>query len=166
MGMGVGPSYLGRLHARRGDFDTARPLLEEAIERFQAMGASHFLLEAKVFQLECEVFAGNGQTAVAAAAPVFELAAEVGDPLLEAMLLRSKAWAHFEEGEYDAAGELADRCLSVAEGIGATYEVALALIMLGQVRAATGGDRRPDHARARELLTQLGVVSLPRIVGT
>ena len=91
---------------------------------------------------------------------VFELAAEVGDPLLEAMLLRSKAWAHFEQGEYDEAEELADRCLSVAEGIGATYEVALALVMRGQVRAATGGDRKPDHTRARELLSQLGVVSL------
>ena len=112
------------------------------------MGASHFLLEAKVFQLECEVFAGNGQKAVAAAAPVFELAAEVGDPLLEAMLLRSKAWAHFEQGEYDEAEELADRCLSVAEGIGAAYEVGLALVIRGQVRAATGGDRRPDHTRA------------------
>lgn len=166
MGMAVGASYLGRLHARRGDFETARPLLEDGAERFQAMGASHFLLETKVFQLECEVFAGNGQAAVAAAAPVFDMAAEVGDPLLEAMLLRSKAWAHFQQGEYGQAKELADRCLSIAEGIGATYEVALALIMRGQVQAATDGDRRPDHIRARELLSQLGVVSLPRIAAT
>ena len=29
------------------------------------------------------------------------------------MLLRSKAWAHFEQGEYDTAEELADRACAI-----------------------------------------------------
>jgi len=40
------------------------------------------------------------------------------------------------------------------------------LILRGQMSAETGGDRRPDHTRARELLTELGVVSLPRIAAS
>ena len=166
MGMGVGPSYLGRLHARRGDFETARVMLDEAIQRFDAMGASHFLLEAKAFRLECEVLAGNGRAAVADAADVFELAAEVGDPLLDAMLLRIKAWAIFQAGDLAQAEELVDRCVAMSEEIGSGYEVALALILRGRLMAAAGRDRTPDHARARELLTELGVVSLPRIAGS
>ncbi len=163
VGVAVATSYLGRLHARRGEFDIARQMLAEAVERFEKIGASHFVLETKTFQLECEVLAGNGREAAAAAGPVFELADEIGDPLLEAMLLRSKAWAHFVTGEYEQAEELADRCLAIGESIGCDYEVALTLIMRGQVRAATGRDRTEDHRRARALLDQLGVVSLPQL---
>ncbi len=163
MGMGVGPSYLGRLHARRGDFETARVMLAEAVERFEAIGASHFLLEAKTFQLECEVLAGNGPDAIAHADAVFDLAAEVGDPLFDAMLMRIKAWAHFQAGDLEQAEALADRAVSMAEEIGSGYEVALTLILRGRLMDATGRDRAPDHDRARKLLTELGVVSLPRI---
>ena len=166
MGMGVGPSYLGRLHARRGDFETARAMLAEAVQRFEAMGASHFLLETKTFQLECEVLAGNGPDAVAGADAVFDLAEEVGDPLFDAMLVRIKAWACFQAGDLQGAEELADRAVSMAEGIGTGYEVALSLILRGRVKDATGRDRTPDHERARELLTELGVVSLPSIAAT
>jgi hypothetical protein len=41
----------------------------------------------------------------------------------------------------------------------------MALIMRGQVKPATGRDRTDDHRRARELLSELGVVSLPRRAG-
>jgi class 3 adenylate cyclase/tetratricopeptide (TPR) repeat protein len=166
MGMGVGASYLGRLHARRGDFEKARALLAEGVERFGAIKASHFLCEAKVFQLECEVLAGNGMQAVAAADATFELAASIGDPLLEITLLRTKAWAQLVAGEIEPASELVERCLVMAEEMGSSYEIGLTLVLRGQVTAAAGGDRKPDHTRARELLTELGVVSLPRIAGT
>jgi hypothetical protein len=138
-------------------------MLAEAVSMFEAIGASHFVLETKVFQLECEVLAGNAAEAVAAAAPLFRLAEEAGDQLLEILLWRSKAWAHFAADEYAEANALADRCIVTGETIGATYEVALALILRGFVSAATGGDRKPDHARARALLGHLGVVSLPRL---
>jgi class 3 adenylate cyclase/tetratricopeptide (TPR) repeat protein len=166
MGMALAVSHLGRLKARRGEFDEARALLQEGVERFEAQGASHFLIEVKTFQLECEVLAGNAREAMAAAGPVFDLAKEVGDPLQEAALLRCKGWAHFLAGEYAEAGEVADRCIAISEKLGSTYDVALALIMRGKVVEACGGDRKPDHSRARELLNDLGVVSLPPIAGT
>ena len=166
VGLAVATGYLGRLHARRGDYETARRMLTDAVERFEKIGASHFVLETKTFQVECEVFAGNGQEALVAAVPLLEMAKQIGDPLLEAMLLRGQAWGHYLAGDYDAAEDLSTRCMTLGEEVGSSYEVALALIMRGQIRAATGGDRSTDHDHARTLLTELGVVSLPRISGT
>ena len=165
VGVAVGTAYLGRLYARRGDYDDARLMLADAVERFERIGASHFVLETKAYQLECEVLAGNGRAAIADIEPLFEMAAELGDPLLEAVLLRAKGWAHLIEREYEQVEELANRCVILSESVGSLYEAALALIMRGQALRATGRDRTEDHRRAREMLTELGVVSLPRRAG-
>jgi class 3 adenylate cyclase/tetratricopeptide (TPR) repeat protein len=162
-GIAIATCYLGRLQARRGELDLARELLAEALERFEQLGAAIYVLETRAFQLECEVLAGNGAGAIAAAPPAFDLAASVGDPLLEAMLLRNVGWAHYVVGDLDRAEELATQCLQLAEEFGSQYEVALALVLRGHIRQATGGDRTDDHRRARRLLEQLGVVSLPRL---
>ena len=162
VGIAVATSYTGRLKARRGEYELARTMLAEAVERFEKMGASHFVVETKAFQLECEVLAGNGNAAAEAAGPLLLEARDVGDPLLEAIILRAQGWAHLVEGEYGEAERIADECLRISEEVGSRYETALALIMRGQSKAATGRDRTPDHARAREILTDLGVVSLPR----
>jgi class 3 adenylate cyclase/tetratricopeptide (TPR) repeat protein len=165
MGIALGASYLGRTAARRGDFERARTLLADGVRRFEELGASHFVLEAKVFMLECEVLAGNGRAAIAAAGPIFELARAVGDPLIEAMLLRSQAWAHFVDGDHAEAETLIARCIEIVGEIGSDYEMALALVMRGKIKDATGRDRHEDHDRARQLLEELGVVQLPRIAG-
>jgi hypothetical protein len=89
-------------------------------------------------------------------------ARDVGDPLLEAIILRAQAWAHLVEDELADAERLADACLEISESVGARYEMALALILRAQVGAATGVDRADDRTRARSILTELGVVSLPR----
>jgi class 3 adenylate cyclase/tetratricopeptide (TPR) repeat protein len=166
VGVAVATGYLGRLHARTGEYDTARRMLAEAVERFERIGASHFVLETKAYQLECEVLAGNGRAATTGVEALFKVAHELGDPLLEVKLLRAKGWAHLIEREYDEAEEIANRCLELSESVGSSYEAAMALIMRGQVMRATGRDRLDDHRRARELLSELGVVSLPRRAGS
>ena len=123
------------------------------------------MVETKAFQLECEVLAGNGNAAAEAAGPLLLEARDVGDPLLEAIILRAQGWAHLVEGDYALAERIADECLRISEEVGSRYETALALIMRGQSKAATGRDRTQDHTRAREILTDLGVVSLPRRAG-
>ena len=70
VGIAVATSYTGRLHARRGDYAMARTMLADAVERFEKMGASHFVVETKAFQLECEVLAGSGPLAAEAAGPL------------------------------------------------------------------------------------------------
>ena len=165
VGIAVATSYAGRLQARRGEYALARTMLADAVERFEKMGASHFVVETKAFQLECEVLAGSGRTAADAAGPLLAVARGVGDPLLETIILRAQGWAHLVEREYDEADRLADACLEISVRVGARYETALALILRGQVGAATGVDRPGDRQRAREILTELGVVSLPQRAG-
>ena len=43
VGIAVATSYSGRLQARRGDYALARTMLAEAVERFEKIGASHFV---------------------------------------------------------------------------------------------------------------------------
>jgi class 3 adenylate cyclase/tetratricopeptide (TPR) repeat protein len=165
VGVAVATSYHGRLLARRGDYRTARSMLSDAVERFARIGASHFAVETKSFQLECEVLAGNGRSAADAAPALLQVAREVGDPLLETIILRALGWAHLIEGEYAEAERIADQCLQLSDEVGSRYERALALIMRGQALAATGRDRRPNHTEARRILSDLGVVALPRRAG-
>lgn len=163
VGVAVATSYLARLAARREEPDTAGALFADAVEMFEDMGATHFVLETKVFRLEAEVLAGNGVSAVEGADDLFSLAAEVGDDLLSTILVRIRAWAAFETGELEAAGRLADEAIAAAVEVGSPVEEALALILRGNIRRSAGGDRVDDHARARQLLEDLGVVRLPAI---
>jgi len=161
VGIAVATGYAGRLQARRGEYALARTMLADAVARFEKMGASHFVVETKAFQLECEVLAGSGRVAADAAGPLLISAREVGDPLLETIVLRAQGWAHLVEREYEEADRLADACLEISEQVGSPYETAMALILRGQVGAAIDEERADDRRRARAILTELGVVSLP-----
>ena len=92
MGMGVGPSYLGRLYARRGDFETARAMLDEALGRFEAMGASHFVLETKTFQTRVRGARRNVDEVLdSVESHSIQAARDIEDPLLETILQRTEA---------------------------------------------------------------------------
>jgi tetratricopeptide (TPR) repeat protein len=162
VGIAVATSYSGRLQARRGDYEAAQSMFKDAIARFEAMGASHFVLETRAFEAEYKVLAGDADDVLRVVEPLLEAAREIEDPLLETILQRTRAWAHLIKGDFEAAEPLAHDCLELSRAVDSLYEEALALIMLGQVYAATGRDRTPHHQRARQILTDLGVVSLPR----
>jgi class 3 adenylate cyclase/tetratricopeptide (TPR) repeat protein len=162
VGVAVATCYYGRLLARRGDYDEARGMLADALDRFERIGASYYVVETKAFQLECDVLAGTAEAA--AADEVLDAARAVGDPLLEAIVLRAQGWAHLVAHEYDDALRVADLCLTLAADVGSRYETALAHVLRGQVLSATGGEPAADNAAARSILTELGVVALPRRV--
>ena len=160
VGVAVATCYHGRLLGRRGDYEAARAMLADALERFERIGASYYVVETKAFQLECEVLAGTAEAA--AAKPVLDAARAVGDPLLEAIVLRAQGWAYLVAHEYDDAVRVSELCLALSAEVGSRYETALAHILRGQALAASGGDNRLDNTRARAILTELGVVALPR----
>ena len=162
VGVAIATSYLGRLAARQGDHERAKELLGEALERFQAIEANYFVLETRIFQVEADVLAGN-PAGVEIDSELMTAVDQMGDPLQRAILLRINAWLAHRQGNADLAVELSTEAIEVAESIGYSYEVALALIMKGNVERAEGRDRGPDHRRARALLEDLGVVSLPTI---
>jgi class 3 adenylate cyclase/tetratricopeptide (TPR) repeat protein len=166
VGLAVTTSYLGRLHARRQNYETAQAMLGDAEARFEAIGASHFVLETRAFKVECDVLAGKTDDVINGVEPLLKAARDLEDPLLETILLRTRAWAHLINGDFATAEPLALQCLELSRAVGSLYEEALSLIMLGQVHEATGRDRRRYHTSARKLLTQLGVVALPRRIGT
>lgn len=165
VGVAVTTSYLGRLNARRGDYETARAMLSDAKGRFEAIGASHFVLETRAFEAECDVLAGEASVAADEVGQLLQAARDMEDPLLEAIVLRTRAWAHLINRDLETAESLALQCLELSRRVDSLYEEALALIMLGQICDATGRDRAPHHSRAREILARLGVVSLPRRSG-
>ena len=163
VGLALARMNLGRLNSQRGDYDEARRLQADARGRLERLGAGYHVLETRVMQVECEALARQGAQALALGRPLLDEVRDFDDPILEAILLRIIAWAHMIEGDLTQAEYVAEECVTLSEVEGALYEVALALVLLGQIYEATGRDRRPHHRRARELLTQLGVVQLPRL---
>lgn len=162
VGVAVATSYSGRLAARRGDYDTAREMLADALERFESIDAAYFVLETRIFQIEAEVLAGN-PVAVVVDRELIDAVEAMGDPLQQAILLRIESWLSRQQDDLEKAEQLATEAIGIAENIGYDYEVALSLIMRGMVHDASGGDRGPDHRRARTLLEGLGVIALPAI---
>lgn len=166
IGYGVAACNLGRLYARLEDYEQARALQADAIERLERAGATYQVLEGKVMQVECETLARNGELALQMAGPLLEEIRAFDDPLLEPTLVRIMAWAHMITGGMEEAQRLATECIEQSRAEGLIYEEALCLILVGQITADSGGDRTPYHRRARVLLTQLGVVQLPDIAET
>jgi len=166
IGYGVAACNLGRLYARLEDYDRARTLQADAIERLERVGATYQVLEGKVMQVECETLARNGQLALHMAMPLLVEIREFDDPLLEPILLRIVAWAHMINGNLDEAERVALDCIEKCAEEGVLYEEALCLILVGQIRADSGRDRTAHNARARSLLSQLGVVQLPHLAET
>jgi class 3 adenylate cyclase/tetratricopeptide (TPR) repeat protein len=163
IGYGVAACNLGRLYARLENYDQARELQAEAVERLERVGATYQVLEGKVMQVECETLARNGRLALAMAEPLLEEIRAFDDPLLEPTLLRIIAWAHMINGDDGEAERVATECIEQCRAEGLLYEEALCLILIGQITEGAGGDKAPFHRRARELLVQLGVVQLPTL---
>ncbi len=167
IGYGVAACNLGRLYARLENYEQARTLQADAIERLERAGATYQVLEGKVMQVECETLARNGELALEMAGPLLEEIKEFDDPLLEPILLRIMAWAHMITGGLEEAERLADECIEQSRAEGLLYEEALCLILIGQITAQRRAEiGRRYHRRAREFLTQLGVVQLPDIAET
>ena len=163
VGLALARMNLGRLRAQSGQYDEARRLQEDARERLERLGAVYHVLETRVMQVECEALARQGGRALELAGPLLQEVRGFDDPILGTILLRIMAWAHMMEGDLQQSEYIAEECITLGEVEGAVFEVALALVLLGQIYESTGRDRRPHHDRARKLLTQLGVVQLPRL---
>jgi class 3 adenylate cyclase/tetratricopeptide (TPR) repeat protein len=164
IGVALATSYLGRLNARRGNYEESSRLLAEALERFRDIGAAHYVLETQVFTLECDLLA-NRPYLLEGVRALITTAEERGELLLRNILLRLQAWELEQLGRHEEAVAAADAAIKAGEEARTPFEVALAHVLRGQLLRAAGGDRRPDHDRARRILEDLGVVSLPRLRG-
>lgn len=137
------------------------PRRADAVERFEKMGASHFVVETEAFQLECEVLAGSGRSRTAARRPLVRWVIH-----FSTRSSRTPTVGHTSSSVSTTkrAGlpALASRSLCWPP----RAATAMALILRGQVGAAIGNNGHGGRRRAQEILTELGVVSLPRHAGT
>ena len=155
LGVPLVTSNLGRLAAREGRFDEADELLREAIAACVRLGADTWVTEAQGRLAERRVLAGEYREAQTLAA---EVATAAGATALGALAERSLGYAHVQAREAAEALPHLERSLEIAEGIGATYEVALTLKALGDAGAPEADAHR---ARSSALLADLGVLAVP-----
>ena len=154
----LGRSNLGYVEARAGNLDEASSLLAEAAATFEELDAGSFVLETKVRQAEVAALSGDGGRALELADEVLADAGEAAEmAALQSGAHRIRAAALLQLGRMDDAGEAIDRSVSTARGAGATFQLALALDLLGEM----DGDRDAASESA-ELLKELGVERVAR----
>ena len=160
LAIAITSSNLGRVLARAGRGEEARELLTEARATFTELGNPAWAAEATARIAESHVVAGEHGEALESAAAALEEARESGaPPVLEAMIERMLGYALAQGRRKDEAAPHLERSLEVARELGADLEIALTLKAM-----ADTGLARPDAAReSEEILTRLGVVSVPRI---
>ena len=139
---------LGRLAAREGRFDEAQTLVAEALAALEALDSRNFVLEAEARLAEVTAVAGDAEEGLRLADEGLAHASDVDVPLLVgAILHRARGLALRAAGDEAQAVASFEASLEAARGVGADYEVALALTALGRdeeaapVLARLGVDR-------------------------
>jgi hypothetical protein len=138
---------------RAGNLDSARALLQDAQERFAALGADSLGAEVRVRRVELAVAEGDGTAALRLADHALALPAlSAGANPLVAAAQRLRGQALQLVGR-DAEAALAfSAAIETARGCRADYELALC------IRAGTERDD-PRRAEAEQILSRLGVRS-------
>jgi tetratricopeptide (TPR) repeat protein len=155
VGVALATSNLGRVAARAGRFDEALELLTEALAGFEALGSMALLEETEARRIECFVLAGRHQEALESLPAALEAVED--RPLVGAFLERLLGYALVQARRAGEAGPRFERSLEFARGLGADYEVALALEALGRTRLVDS----EAEAESRAILERLGVLSTP-----
>ena len=162
--IGYGTMLLGRLAARRGDFELARSLLEKARALSAGDGETLQVLQSDAAWAESRLLAGDLTGAVELAEQARADAATVpGSDLLVAWLERVLGLARAARGEEVAVvAEHLQTSIDVARRRGARYELAMSLQAMADLQPAVGPEVRQESL---ELFDQMGVVETARGLG-
>jgi tetratricopeptide (TPR) repeat protein len=158
-----GKSQLGRLAARRGQFDEAFELLNSARADYVADGEQAEVLETDARLAQCLLLQGSFAQALATADATLAVTSSGGAVLPQVPLLqRIRGVALARLGEVDAAFEAFEASLASARERRARHEIAWTLHAIASARPAAGLSPIDDDLRAeRDLLfTQLGIVAV------
>ena len=158
-----GKSQLGRLAARRGQFDEAFELLNSARADYVADGEQAEVLETDARLAQCLLLQGSFAQALAAADATLAVTSSGGAVLPQVPLLqRIRGVALVRLGEVDAAFDAFEASLASARERRARHEIAWTLHAMASARPAAGLSPIDDDLRAeRDLLfTQLGIVAV------
>jgi class 3 adenylate cyclase/tetratricopeptide (TPR) repeat protein len=160
LAIAITSSNLGRVVARAGRTDEALRLLEEAKASFVELGNPAWAAEATARIAEAHVVAGEYREALEAGSAALEEAhASAAPPVLEAAIERLIGYALVQGRRPDEAAPHLERSLELARELGADLEIALTL----RAQADTGLAGSKATSDSDEILSRLGVISLPRI---
>ncbi|NNL71552.1 MAG: tetratricopeptide repeat protein, partial [Acidimicrobiia bacterium] len=158
VGIALASSNLGRVNARSGNHDDATEWLRRAIELFETIGATAFVLETRVRVAENQLMQRSPETGPMTEKLIETAQETLGAALLEATLYRILGYAHWQAGHTSQAHGEFKTSLARAGTAGAPYEEALTH------RALAGLLDDADHrSQAEEILQRMGVVRLPDI---
>lgn len=161
-GIALVESNLGRLAARRGHLDEALELLASAHDRFRALDADSFALDAELRMAEARVLCGAAPGPGDAA--LLARADDVSDtePHLFVLARRLDAAIAAGAGDLVRAERSCRQSVEKAEASGIVFEEALSLDLHGRI--AGGDEAESARTRAAEIFLQLGVVAAPVVV--
>ena len=153
---------LGRVAARRGQYERARASLEEAQDLFEADGEALEVVHARAVLAESHLLAGDVEAARSLASETLSDAAKLaGRDLVLPLLLRVLAVAEVSaRGDRALARQHLERSIDVARTREHPYELALSL----QAMASLWPEALTDGLTATKdaLLEQLGVLPAAR----
>ena len=155
-------SNLGRIAARSGELDDARRLLDEALEVAEDISSASLVDEVKTRLAEWAVLARKPEEALAVVGAALAAIRESGGGSLQnALAHRIRGYALEQLGRTDEALQAFEQSLELARAANETYELALTLGAIGDLKTRAGINASAESAEARGLLARLGVVSTP-----
>jgi class 3 adenylate cyclase/tetratricopeptide (TPR) repeat protein len=165
LGAAVACANEGRAVARGGDPRAGLDLLDDALERFEALGARDFVGETRARRAEAHVLAGASDDARDEALVALDLARDgFAQPTTAPTARRALAYAALQQGDVVESLSHFRAALDEAGAGGLEAEVALALHGMSLAARQTDGVlSRSSADQADEMMERLGIAALPKI---
>ena len=155
-------SNLGRIAAREGRLEDAHGLLQEALAIAEEIESSGLVDEVKARLAEWAVLASKPEEALEGVeAALAGIRASGGGSLQNALAHRTRGYALEQLGRTEEALAALEQSLQLARAADESYELALTLGAIGDLKTRAGANATAEAAEARGLLARLGVVSTP-----
>jgi len=167
-GVAYATMLLARLAARTGEFAEAHRQFDAARTEFAESDLRFDTWEVDSMVAECLVLEGRSQEALDRVDELVAVA-DAGSPRGLALLQRVRGYACLQRGDPAGARQAFEASRSVAQELGAAYELVLTLIGLRTLARYEGdeGTRSRLEPDIGELVERLGIVDLPTVpVGT
>jgi tetratricopeptide (TPR) repeat protein len=156
---------LGMLASRRGTFDDAARLLEDARQAFADVGRTPWVYMTEARIAELKLAQGDAEGALALAASTFQRAS-AGEEIyaLKATLHRVRGTALLRLGRLAEAEAALGAGLAEARLKRDRFEIALSLAALERLLELTGRPANEQRDELQALIERLGIVTLPGLL--
>jgi len=157
-------SNLGRIAARGGELDDAHRLLNEALGIAEEIESASLVDEVRARLAEWAVLARKPEEALEGVeAALAGIRQSGGGSLQNALAHRIRGYALEQLGRPEEALAALEQSVELARAADESYELAVTLGAIGDLKTRAGVSATAEAAEARGLLARLGVVSTPEV---